>query len=348
MMKYKDYSTEDFLIDEDFKNWVLFPTEESNSYWNSLLETHPSLSEKISASREILLAIAPKLNKKPHSQEKKDQIFSKIVNGEKSISSKVSISTINYPVILKFAAVFLIALGLSAFFYFIQNNQVVEATLADEVTLIRKENPKGRSSTIKLPDGSTVKLASNSSLEYYSSFNGDKREIWLDGKAFLEVVENPEKPFYVYTEEIYTKVLGTSFTINSPKNGNHLQVVLVSGKVLVENTQGTVSEYLSPNQKLTLDKEKTVITKSPLDYDKDLAWKDGILVLDKESVFSLKQKIENWYGVEVLIQGIPDDHKFTGKFKNKSLEYVMDAIVYASDIEYNLENKILLLKAKKM
>lgn len=345
MMKYKDYTVEDFLTDEDFKNWVLFPTEASNSYWKSLIEFHPSLREPVLASREILLSTTPKLHRQKASDLEKDIIFSKILEGSRSSRSNVNIPAGNFSWVYKVAAILVLAIGLT--FYLVNQpdqNKEIENTC---IQIIEKENPKGRSSTIKLPDGSIVKLAANSKIKYPSQFCGNKREVWIEGTAFLDVEEDPSKPFYVQTGTgLYTKVLGTSFNIESHKEDHVLNIVLVTGKVLVEDSSHTVSEILTPNQKLTVDRNTSVITKSPLDYDKDLAWKDGILVLNKESVHSLKTKLENWYGVEVSHIGITTQHQFTGKFKNKSLEYVMDAITYTSDIEYTLENKILKLKSK--
>ncbi len=347
MMKYRDYSVEDFLTDEDFKNWVLFPTEASNSYWKSLLEFHPAIRESVQASREILLSTIPKTNRLTSTEIEKDQVFSKILEGTRSSRSVERSTTNQLSWFYRVAAVLAIVSGLSVYLFY---HSEPDTTLSDEcIQMLEKENPKGRSSTIKLPDGSMVKLAANSKLCYPSQFCGNKREVWLEGKAFLEVQEDPAKPFYVQTGTgIYTKVLGTSFNVESDEKDHLLNIVLVTGKVLVEDSSHTVSEILTPNQKLTVDQSNGIITKSPMDYDNDLAWKDGILVLNKESVHSLKTKLENWYGVEVSLSEIKAKHQFTGKFKHKSLEYVMDAIAYASGIEYTLDNKTLKLKSKDL
>ncbi len=347
MMKYKDYTVEDFLADENFKDWVLFPTEVSNSYWKSLIEFHPSLREPVLASREILLSTSPKLHRLKPSEADKEIVFSKILEGKKSARSDVKSPNKNASWIYRVAAILTIATGLGIYLFSQPDqNQNIENTCTQ---ILEKENPKGQSSTIKLPDGSIVKLAANSKIKYPTQFCGIKREVWIEGTAFLDVQEDPSKPFYVQTGTgLYTKVLGTSFNIESRGEDHILNVVLVTGKVLVEDSTKTVSEILTPNQKLTVDRTTSVITKSPLDYDKDLAWKDGILVLNKESVHSLKTKLENWYGVEVLHTGITTKHQFTGKFKNKSLEYVMDAIAYTSGIEYIIENKTLKLKLKEI
>jgi transmembrane sensor len=62
-----------------------------------------------------------------------------------------------------------------------------------------------------LEDGTTVHLEKGSRLSFPVHFDPKKREVVLSGEAFFEVTENPSKPFYVYANELITRVLGTSF-----------------------------------------------------------------------------------------------------------------------------------------
>ena len=41
MEKYKIYTPEDFLLDEDFIHWQLFHTEEDNVFWAKIIQTYP-------------------------------------------------------------------------------------------------------------------------------------------------------------------------------------------------------------------------------------------------------------------------------------------------------------------
>ncbi|WP_080056320.1 FecR family protein [Spirosoma aerolatum] len=87
---------------------------------------------------------------------------------------------------------------------------------------------------INLPDKSSVILQPNSKICYSPKrYNQSKREVILSGEAFFEVQKNPEKPFFVYANELVTKVLGTSFFIKSQHSNADMEVIVKTGKVAV-------------------------------------------------------------------------------------------------------------------
>ena len=83
-----------------------------------------------------------------------------------------------------------------------------------------------------------------------------KREVHLEGEAFFEVAHDTLRPFFVYTGNITTKVLGTSFTVSARENVVFVEVK--TGRVSVTQTtqksaspRHTLTEeiILTPNQK---------------------------------------------------------------------------------------------------
>ncbi len=78
--------------------------------------------------------------------------------------------------------------------------------------------PKGGQYQLILPDGSKVWLNSASSLKYPAIFNGQKREVELDGEAYFEIKENKSMPFNVKTNKVEVTVLGTRFNLNCYKD----------------------------------------------------------------------------------------------------------------------------------
>ncbi len=61
--------------------------------------------------------------------------------------------------------------------------------------------------------------------------DGVKREVKLSGEAFFDVVPNPQQPFYIYTDKMVVKVLGTSFRVKAL--GAEESVAVSTGKVSV-------------------------------------------------------------------------------------------------------------------
>ncbi|GAB4038885.1 FecR family protein [Spirosoma gilvum] len=100
--------------------------------------------------------------------------------------------------------------------------------------IYEKENLTLKPILINLPDKSSVVLQPNSKISYSPrQFNKTKREVILSGEAFFEVQKNPEKPFFVYANELITKVLGTSFLVKSRQGNADMEVIVKTGKVAV-------------------------------------------------------------------------------------------------------------------
>ncbi len=115
---------------------------------------------------------------------------------------------------------------------------------------------------INLPDGSLVQLYPGAKVSVPSSFQGNKREVFLIGTAFFDVHKNKNKPFFVYSDALVTEVVGTSFTVKADKGLNEVEVA--TGKVYVSKTlskkvlsKGNLPEnekiMLTPNQKVVLE-----------------------------------------------------------------------------------------------
>lgn len=108
---------------------------------------------------------------------------------------------------------------------------------------------------INLPDGTSVILKQGSSLRYAAKFNGHTREVHLSGEAYFEVKKDPSRPFLVYSNELVTKVLGTSFSVKAWKDDKKFKVTVTTGKVAVftknniDNTTVQSSSLIAGNKK---------------------------------------------------------------------------------------------------
>jgi len=55
-MKTNDnnYNLEDFVANDEFVNWVLHPTEESNLYWSQWISKHPDKKQTIQSAKAFI------------------------------------------------------------------------------------------------------------------------------------------------------------------------------------------------------------------------------------------------------------------------------------------------------
>lgn len=211
-----------------------------------------------------------------------------------------------------------------------------------EVKNVVKYNPAGQKSKIYLPDGSTVLLNAESRLVFPERFDS-VRNVQLTGEAYFEVAPDADKPFFVKSENVKTIAIGTEFNVRAYNNENKIHVALTKGKIKVEVTdEDKTSDYLiSPGKGISYHKEERMISQSNFSPDATIGWKDGIIYFkdaSKEEVFS---QLERWYGseFEFFNEPLDDAWKYTGQFKNESLENVLKSIGSIKKFDYQVDNK---------
>ncbi len=119
---------------------------------------------------------------------------------------------------------------------------------------------------ITLDDGSSVLLQPHGKLTYPEFFDAGERCVHLSGEAFFEISKDPDHPFLVYTNEIVTKVVGTSFRIKAFDDQPNIEVFVKTGQVNVRNIKphGEVSPQeiaLLPNESVSFSKKQNVFEK---------------------------------------------------------------------------------------
>ncbi len=203
--------------------------------------------------------------------------------------------------------------------------------------------PKGERLSLQLGDGSRILLNAGSTVTYPKSFRQEKREVTLYGEAFFEVAPNPRSPFVITSGDVTTEVIGTSFGITAYPQ-KQVDVAVVTGKVKVyANTEGGVSNevFLTPNQMATFEKSDKAFSVRGFDQNKQLAWISGVLYFDKADFLQVRTKLENWYGVTIVVDPgleLDDNLLLTGKYLDQPLEYILDAYRYPDRFHYEIRN----------
>ena len=90
----------------------------------------------------------------------------------------------------------------------VKTNQAKTQTSSTEREIV---NESSEIKVIKLPDSSTVVLQPHSTIRISANFNKGDRAISLKGEAFFDVIRDETRPFKVFTHDVISTVLGTSF-----------------------------------------------------------------------------------------------------------------------------------------
>lgn len=198
--------------------------------------------------------------------------------------------------------------------------------------------PNGGKYEVILPDGTKVILNSASSLTFPTAFSATEREVNLDGEAYFEVAKDKNRRFIVNSGIQSVEVLGTHFNINAYLDEPSIKTTLVEGSVKV--SAGQYSTLLVPGQQSVTGRDGARnISKSYVDIEKEIAWKNGILSFEQDDVKSVMRKISKWYDVTIDYSGELPEERFFGEISRQSNLSEVARILELNNIHLEIKGK---------
>lgn len=185
----------------------------------------------------------------------------------------------------------------------VQNKDSISYTTTsaeEELAYNTLKVPYGKKFLISLSDGTSVHLNAGTSLRYPIKFlKGYKREVFLDGEAYFDVVKDQQHPFVINTDDLNVEVLGTKFNISSYQEDPQVNTVVVSGLVKVYDNASKNSDLVTPGRMASWDKltEHTIVTDTDLDLH--VGWIEGKIVFRRITFGAMIKKLERLYDVEI-------------------------------------------------
>jgi transmembrane sensor len=223
-----------------------------------------------------------------------------------------------------------------------------------EYTLTHVVTNNNEVKKITLPDESVVTLQANSEIRFPKNFKKNIRETYLTGEAFFSVKKDKSKPFVVYSNEVITKVLGTSFNIKAYSNEKQITVAVKTGKVSVyANTGHAESEdapsvILTPNQEVVYDRENDKVVKKLVEKPEVILPEPTLFRMSYDGVPVTKifEVLEENYGVDIEYD--EEDLKacvLTTSMSDEGLYERIDIICKAINAEYTITHAVINIKS---
>ena len=213
---------------------------------------------------------------------------------------------------------------------------------ADDFLVVK--NTGGGERSLALEDGSVIVLAKESTLRYPRHFDLKNRQVELEGEAVFNIRRDTSRPFFVYSGELVTQVLGTSFKVTSFGNARTIEVQVLSGKVSVYENQERSSEsrngvVLRPNQKITFDKEakKLIPELVPAPVMVGPPVKTREFEFEESPLQTVLNALQKAYDVEIVIENPTlNNCTFTGDITGLPLHTQLRFICKSVNASYEL------------
>jgi ferric-dicitrate binding protein FerR (iron transport regulator) len=296
----------------------------------------------------------------------KMQLAGMFENDEKQIDQEIQQKNI----MLSKSKLFYIGVALATFtFFFINYSLKLEKSIGGQNAnsfvneIVTK---RGSKSFVKLPDGTTVRLNTDSRLTYTIFSGGKTREVTLEGEAFFDVAHDSLRPFIIHSGKVKIKVLGTSFNVRNYPQDNVLETTLIKGKIEVSlESRPEDIIILKPTEKLIIAKsqdelsnttkgttninDKVVLTSiTYLRHDSlvaETSWLNDRLVFVNQPLEKIAIELERKYAISITFKDPRvKNYRYTGVFDNVSLEKIFELIKYSKNINYKIDNKSIVIE----
>jgi hypothetical protein len=225
--------------------------------------------------------------------------------------------------------------------------------------LVEEANTSRGEKIVRLEDGSTVSLSSGAVIRYTHTDRDSVLEVYLTGDALFKVARHPNRVFRVYSNELVTNVLGTSFRVSAGRNAKDIRVTVLSGKVSVSsrahgdsalvlpnNLNGVV---LTPNQELIYTRTPQVFRKVLIDTPVVVGPSQVIpdFHYDNVPVTEVLEELKKAFGIDIIYDKEALKHcMISADLSDESIYKKLDLICGAMDAHYEVIDGIVTIQGK--
>lgn len=329
MKNYDTFELEDFVADEAFCRWVLYPNEGLDAELRGFMEKHPEKKDLLEEAR--LLVANLRFEEAPPDNTQVSRIWERI---EASTAGSKKVPFWN-PVRLSLALAAGLALLLAIYLVFSPAERITYAAAPGETI------------ELTLPDGSRVVLNAGSQLSYNrTGWKEGSRAVELDGEAYFSVSKG-QGTFTVNSALGYLTVLGTKFNVLD--RGEKWEVRVFEGRVAVEAvgasqvelTQGYLSHYDKTQASIRVD-----TFRYELEQYRD--WKSGYFYYDVAALKTVIEEIGRQYNKKVDFDTELLGLTFTGPFRKADLDQTLEEILfpYRDKLKYSVDAEAIVIEKK--
>ena len=206
-----------------------------------------------------------------------------------------------------------------------------------------------------LSDGSVVWLQPDTWISFPSVFPADKREVKMSGEAFFEVSHDASRPFTIFSGDLVTRVLGTSFNIKAYENAAAAEVSVFTGQVSVSlpgrlREAGSEALLLVKDEKAVFLQSEKLLTKQTYSAKKQPElniWKKNTISFNNTPVREVVKVLNAQFNVSLNVADTDrelNNYILKADFTNQNLPDILQMLEKSLNLTYEIEGKEIVLK----
>jgi len=272
---------------------------------------------------------------------------------------------VNITKYLKLAASWLLIFALGSAVTWWISGRPKRTIIATTNRTIEISTPLGARSLIKMPDSTQIWLNAGTTITYSEDYSQQTRTLNLNGEAYFNVAKDSLHPFFVNTQGIVVRALGTRFNVKAYTEEKTISATLEEGKIVI-GILGMADKnervLLIPNDKLIYHKEtkesekytesseekvkpeverptklKNVKILSNVRTELYTSWKDPRWIIDREPLSTLSPMLERRFNLKIIFDNEQlKKYKFTGTIENETVDQILNALRLTAPLDYQI------------
>jgi ferric-dicitrate binding protein FerR (iron transport regulator) len=200
----------------------------------------------------------------------------------------------------------------------------------------------GKGFILRLPDGTIIRMNSESTISYPANFSQDTINLSLEGEAFFELSNHSSHHYLIRSKLKRQEILvtdaelkdqraeflnkGPQINISSYTSDSGLRATLIRGRVNIVNMASSQEIFLLPGQQIKLNFGMSQVSPA-VDTARVIAWKNGNFDFSDDLIQNITPELERWYDLNVNYQGRIPEKRFTLQVsRSASLSEVLEIL----------------------
>jgi len=193
----------------------------------------------------------------------------------------------------------------------------------------RLDTRLGEIRRVPLADGSLVAINTKTALEVAMKPKS-RRVVLKEGEAWFQVAKDPERPFVVAAGPVRVRAVGTAFSVRrGDEAGAGVDVMVTEGVVeaWVEGDPAPRRRMSAGSRIVLASAVSPAVAESPSEIERSLAWRNGEIALDGESLEQAARLFNRYNSRQIVIEDpVLARERFVGLFQTNEPESFAAAV----------------------